>query len=34
MDWGRSPVGRALDWQSRGHGFESRRLHVNKHIRK
>lgn len=27
MARGRSSVGRALDWQSRGQGFESPRLH-------
>ena len=26
-DWGRSSAGRALDWQSRGQGFDSPRLH-------
>ena len=25
--WGRSSVGRALEWHSRGHGFDSHRLH-------
>ena len=25
--WGRSSVGRVLDWQSRGRGFEPHRLH-------
>ena len=25
--WGRSSVGRTLDWQSRGQGFDSPRLH-------
>ena len=26
--WGCSSAGRTLDWQSRGHGFEPRRLHL------
>ncbi len=25
---GRSSVGRALEWHSRGHGFDSHRLHM------
>ena len=27
MQWGRGAAGSASDWQSGGHGFESRRLH-------
>ena len=27
FDWGRGAAGSALDWQSRGRGFNSRRLH-------
>ena len=27
--WGFSSAGRALRWQRRGHGFESRMLHQN-----
>ncbi len=25
--WGRSSAGRALEWHSRGHGFDPHRLH-------
>ena len=27
LSWGRSSVGRALEWHSRGRGFDSLRLH-------
>ena len=27
LEWGRSSVGRALEWHSRGRGFDSHRLH-------
>src|ERR1019366_6379110 len=30
--WGRSSAGRALDWQSRGRGFESLRLHGKRSV--
>ena len=28
--WGYSSAGRALEWHSRGHGFESHYLHIKK----
>jgi hypothetical protein len=28
VSWGRSSVGRALEWHSRGQGFDSPRLHL------
>ncbi len=29
LPWGRSSAGRALEWHSRGHGFDPHRLHQN-----
>jgi hypothetical protein len=32
LEWGRSSVGRALEWHSRGRGFDSHRLHQFKTV--